>query len=268
MNSTTVAEIMRELGVGKSTAYTLRKKATAEALAGGAPESTQQQILDVLKNGPVRDVQELHEALAFKGHHHSASDITRSIWSLQKRNLVTFYERKTGGGDSLLTKIKLTRNGMAELGLTKHDETKPPFVKPTRELKRRSPVGTDYTDAKNHGNKATGDGIEVTGRVSPRVPQVIPNVPYVAPRDPAPTPTRYAAPEPLHQNEKRLIVETKRNLGEFPLIAAILGRVDQMAAYEAAAKALEGIDDETALDLLGKVTLTDLEKEIVRYVRG
>lgn len=58
----------------------------------------------------------------------------------------------------------------------------------------------------------------------------------------------------------------KRDLADFPLIAAVLSKTEKFARYEAAAALL--LDDEPAIAnaLLDSIQLTDLEKEIIRFV--
>lgn len=57
-------------------------------------------------------------------------------------------------------------------------------------------------------------------------------------------------------------------INEYPLIAELMTRAAGFSKYEQAATILETIDPDAALLLLEKVKLTDLEKEVVRYLRN
>lgn len=257
--SMTVEQIMKERGVPLRQAYKIRREATAEVSAEGADHSLAQRILKILKNGDVKDVEDLRSALFFAHEDLSASnlDITRAVWSLQKRNLVTFYERKSGR-DSLITKIKLTRQGMTEMGvLPERHSLKPDKVVPSRELKHPSPVGKDGTDYRRQPSVAPGGPIEVipgTPRVAPRPSQGLSAPDWKTSAKPAGNPPR--------QNEKPEPPKV------YPLIDELLARADKRKSYEDAARNLEGVDDEMALELLGKVALTPFEEEVVEYVRA
>lgn len=283
-----IDQIQRELSLDQRAAYELRREATAEVMSEGAPESLQGHILKVLKNGTMNGIQDLREALSFMDVKHSSLEITKAVWGLQKRNMVTFYERKHAG-DSILTKIKLTRNGMKEMGvIPSHDHTKPDRVKPSRELKRPSPVGTDYTEAKNQPAKTNGGPIERVGAPKPKKPEVIGPVEYAVPETP-----RYSAEPPLPQNMKPFIDEAPAtseaqgssveahskdgsadthtqypDLAKYPLMAGLKQKAAKLAAYERAALELDGFDEELALSLLEKIQLTDLEKEVCRFLEA
>ncbi len=253
---TTPEELMKELNIHLSDAYSLRRRATAEAESEGASESLSHRILQVLKTGPKKDVAELRQALFFQHGDLEASpmDVSKAIWSLQKRSLVTFYERKQGK-DSLLTRIKLTRNGLQEMGVVPTPEfLRPAMVKPSRELKRPSKVGKDMTDEEQHGQKAKGGPVEIlrntiqNGEIKP---------------------VRLNG-DPPRQNEKpQPIVRVHAvNFDDFPIIKDLMGKEDRLEKYEAAAALLEDMEQEIALSLLEKIQLTDLEKEVIRFVRA
>ena len=239
----TVEQIMAEKGVNLRNAYVLRRTALAEVNAEGASHSLAQAILMVLKNGHAKDVSVLREALIFKDHSASAHDIVKAVWSLQKRGLVTFYEKKSGR-DSIISKIKLTPRGEVETGLrVEHDNAKPDHVRGSRELKRRSPVGKDMTDAANHHWVAKGGPVE----------RVIPE--------------RTNGHAPLNQNERPYVAPDP--FEGFPQIKAIYERKQQAAKLELAAEALLEAGEETmANEILEKIAFSDLEKEILTWLAG
>lgn len=253
--SMTVDEIMEKTGARKTTAYDLRKAALAEQQSAGANPSLAQEILGILKVGPVNDVQTLREALSFKGHGASSQDVTRAVWSLQKRALVTFYEKKAGH-DSILHKIKLTPRGMGEMGiLPDRDDTKPGRVRGSKELKRRSPVGKDMTDPYNQPSVTVGGPVEVINGHTPVQQEVVPATEY---KIVAPPPI-----SPLNQNEKP---ETPADpYRGFPILRHLAERREQASKLEAAAELLIDIDPDTAQALLDKIKLTDIEKEYLHY---
>ena len=262
-----VQKIMEERGVTNFRAYKIYRTMMAEHASEGADHSLANRITDVLKNGSVKDIDELRQALFFKHEDMSASpmEITKAIWSLQKRGLVTFYERKNGR-DSLLTRIKLTRNAMKDMGIIPTpDHTRPSTVKPSRELKRPSPVGKDMTDPERHHYIAKGGEVERT--VDPERADNVVKARVQAATLPIAIPIKRPA-EPPRANEKAPTDEELRRefASQYPLITEILGRASKYQSYVDAAKALEGVDDELALELLGKVDLTPLEKEVIRYV--
>ena len=177
MTEMTVEAIMQERGITKVRAYKVPRELSAEANSVGASQSLADKILRILKNAPVKDVSALQQALFFvtEEQHATTNDITRAVWSLQKRNLVTFYERKLMG-NSILSQIKLSRNGLRELGVVPSKEhLTPSYVKPSNELKRPSPVGKDMTEAKNQPAVTNGGPVETVQ--SARYPEVIPPVP-------------------------------------------------------------------------------------------
>lgn len=301
----TADQIMEQYNVSKRKAYELRREATMEIMTTGEqpPESLQASILRVLKNGPVNGIGDLNDALRFLGAQHSDMEVTKAVWGLQKRAKVTFYERKHGK-DSILTKIKLTRRGMQEMGvLPERDHTKPDKVKPSRELKRPSKVGKDFTDEKHHYHTAKAepaeivhpDGTTETREAVRKLPKPD-EYPVGPPEEKKVETPRYSADPPPPQNMKTFIdeehveVETGGSSAEaqgkrmstdthtqypltvdqaaYPYITDVLARADKVIAYEKAALALDGVDEELAVSLLEKIQLTDLEKEVVRFIRG
>lgn len=138
----------------------------------------------------------------------------------------------------------------------------------------------------HHPAVAPGGPIEhIPARAEPIRQDVIPT-PFMAQ---AVVTTPKPSQEPLPQNEKPrvepLIEKPVEKLidkpydidgavwltnleKDSPLIFALLERAEKRSSYEAAAKALEGVDDEMALELLGKVSMEPLEEELVKYVRA
>jgi hypothetical protein len=285
LSEMSVDDIIEKTNMAKTDAYSVRRLASSEINSADADHSLAKRILNVLKNGPAPEVESLRSALFFAYEDLQASnkDITKAIWSLQKRSLVTFYERKAGR-DSLLTQIKLTRQGMREMGLAPdHDSTRPGKVKPSRELKRRSPVGKDMTDEIQHGSIANGGPVSVVHEGIPVYKEQV--IDRAARNLTSPAPRL----DPPRQNEKPFIDEGSRDTTsphtsastshtsarqhildthtEYPMIAELLGRGDKQAAFELAAEALEGVDDVTAAALRNRVKpLSPLEAEIVRLV--
>ena len=267
----TVEQIMEDRGVNKGTAYDLRKQATAEVNSKGASVSLAQEILAILKNGHAKDVDALREALVFKDHHASPHDIVKAVWSLQKRALVTFYERKSGR-DSIITKIKLTPRGEVETGLrAEHDSAKPDRVKGSRELKRRSPVGKDMTDERNQYHVAKAGPAEVIhsdGEVEIRpATRSLPRWEDRTFRNGGETKPDVQPAAPLNQNERPYVPPDP--FEGFPLIKAIYERKRQATKLEAAAESLlEAGELDMASEVLEKVQFTDLEKEILKWLAG
>lgn len=265
ITSMTIDEIKKQYGVGKTGAYKMRREALAESQPE-ASESLTEEIFRVLKeHGPQDGVAELTQHLS---GHPSASQVSASIWSLQKRDLVTFYERKAGN-DSVLHKIKISRNGLREAGVEpKHRGHGGSHRSLNGELKGRSPVGVDPTDYRNQPYTAKGGPIERIHTPERREPEIVPSVPYEPPTDkPA---ARYSSPEPLPSNMKPETHPTEMvltSLGGYPMIRSLLERSHQADAYIGAAKLLESVDEEAALELLGKVAFEDLEKEIIAFVK-
>lgn len=267
LHEMSIEQIMAERKVDQRDAYELRRQATADIQAQGADHSLATRIVDVLKNGSVKDVEELRQALFFKHEDLNASplEITKAVWSLQKRGMVTFYERKAGK-DSLLTRIKLTKNALKDLGIIPTpDHTRPSKVTPSRELKRPSPVGKDMTHPERHPTVAKGGEVERTvdpARATGKPKKSLMTdvlTPYLPIR---------RSQDPPRSNEKPLTDEEIRRefSAKFPLISEILERNVKQESYLEAAKALEGIDDEMSLELMSKVDLTPLEREIVALV--
>lgn len=270
LHEMSIEQIMAERKVDQRDAYELRRQATADIQSQGADHSLANRIVDVLKNGSMKDVEELRQALFFKHEDMNASplEISKAVWSLQKRGLVTFYERKAGK-DSLLTRIKLTKSALKDLGIIPTpDHTRPSKVMPSRELKRPSPVGKDMTHPERHPAVAKGGEVErtvdptrATGKPKPAKKDLMTDVfaSYLPIRK---------SQEPPRSNEKPLTDDEIRRefLTKFPLISEILEKSQKQVSYMEAAKALEGIDDEMSLELMSKVDLTPLEKEIVTLV--
>jgi len=282
----TIEQIMRERGVSKYSAYTLRREASADIKSQGASESLKEQIHALITaRGPIKDVETIKAYLSEKHQVTSNYDISRALWSLKKSGDITFYERKSGK-DSILSAIKLTR------GVT---------AKPMRNgaSKGHHPVGKDMTDPRNHPIITEG-GPVVSNATSQPAPEVVPTPVYVPPVVEEPVLPRYAKPEPPAQNMKPVTDEesetpqkpirsTDADMGshtqgsssdthtqyrdgdvdktKFPRIADLMTKEARLAAYEAAAQLLEETDAEMALALLEKIQLTDLEKEVIRFVR-
>lgn len=267
----TVEQVMESQHIDMRTAYQLRKEATATVHAEGADTSLSQRILSVLKTSSMKDVDELRQALFFKHEDINATpmDITKAIWSLQKRNMVTFYERKHGS-DSLLTRIKLTRNAMSELGVVATPEmVRPSKVQPSRELKRPSPVGKDMTHPERHASVAKGGPVESENKPERKDPETIPSlVPYGT----RPTPPRYAAPAPAPSNVKPSSMNGSARVDitaeTYPILASLLAKEQKLEDYALAAAAIEKYDEAAATALLDKVRLTELEKEVLRYLKA
>jgi hypothetical protein len=258
-----VEEIERINGVSFSTAYKTRKAAMAEVMSNGASTSLAEGILDILKNGPVKEIDELRLALGFKGRHANNHDVTAAVWSLQKRDLVTFYERKNGH-NSVLSQMKLTRRGLQEMGLAPvKDSANPDAVKSSKELKRPSPVGKDMTEAKHHHWIAKGSEIEIENGAPKTEPEVI--------ATPAYKPEDVKLPKEPNQNEKperSIDDDLALVMRNFKLIPQILEKRTSSTKLEAAAELLiDAGQEEMAQDLMGKATLSPLEKEIADYVQ-
>lgn len=269
-----VHELMEKTGVAYTEAFRARKAATAEINSVGASDSLKAQVLTIIKtHGTQPDLLSIQEHLDGRP---PMIDISKAVWSLQKQGELTFYERKHGK-DSVVTQIKLPKGHRAihhKVGGGK-----------------AGPVGRDMTEARYQPAVAPGGPVEhIPPRPEPIKQDIVPTPVYQAPPTPvvAPAP-RYAAAEPPRQNEKPITDAmlrqeyTPRPVNgydvdgavwltklekDYPMIFGLLERADKRSSYEAAAKTLEGIDDEMALELLGKVSMEPLEEELVRYVRA
>lgn len=259
-----IKEIVNKGGIALTDAYKIRKEAAAELNSEGASESLKTQVLAVVtKHGQQPDLLSIQEQL---DNHPPMQDISRAVWALQKQGELTFYERKKGR-DSILTQIKLPKGHSSMVHKTGSGPVKA--------------VGRDMTEARHQPAIAPGGPIEhIPARAEPIKQKTIQGPTYTLV-----TPAVVTKPSlgPLPQNEKPappVVVEPKKPTYDVdgavwltrlekdsPLIFALLERAEKRSSYETAAKALEGIDDEMALELLSKVSLTPLEDEVVRYAR-
>jgi len=63
-----------------------------------------------------------------------------------------------------------------------------------------------------------------------------------------------------------LRVRDEPDLDNYPLIKDLMGKQERIERYEQAAKLLGDDEEDIVLQLLEKTQLTDLEKEVIRYV--
>ncbi len=107
----TVQQIMAEDNVGERRAYAIRREESArEALRQPASQSLKEGLLLALLNGGKCDAKDLAKRVQRMGFAEAEHGVVHVIWSLQKDQLVKFYETKKSG----ITGITLTPQGYAK----------------------------------------------------------------------------------------------------------------------------------------------------------
>ncbi len=104
----TIEQIMKEEGVGQRHAYTIRRAESArEALRQPVSQSLKDGLLLALLNGGKCNAKDLAKRVQRMGFAEAEHGVVHVVWSLQKEQLVKFYETKKSG----ITGIVLTPQG-------------------------------------------------------------------------------------------------------------------------------------------------------------
>ncbi len=104
----TIEQIMEQDNVGERRAYVIRRQESAqEALRQPASQSLKEGLLLALLNGGKCNAKDLAKRVQRMGFAEAEHGVVHVIWSLQKDQLVKFYETKKSG----ITGITLTPQG-------------------------------------------------------------------------------------------------------------------------------------------------------------
>lgn len=206
-----VEAIAAQRGVTLKHAYTIYRR--EQQAATEVPQNQRERVIVALRSmgavpeGIRVDAQALNDYIIHSlGHKADMHDVTKTLWALQKRNLVKFRVSQKYG----LSNIRLTEEG-ASMSLNGVDRLAPAV------LTREEP-----------------------------------------PKPPSATPD--ATPDVEHRPETG-------PLDDFPLIADILQRHARADAYASVVKRLEELGEEDiALTLMDRVTLSPLEKEVAEFI--